>query len=64
MTQQAVSAWMRGVACPEPERRAELERLTGVLASDWDVEALGAEAVESLGADDTGERAAVSPRSA
>ena len=38
VTQQAISAWLRGVARPDPERRAKLEELTGVAIADWDVD--------------------------
>ena len=39
VTQQAISAWLRGIARPDPRRRALLESLTGIAVGDWDVAA-------------------------
>jgi transcriptional regulator with XRE-family HTH domain len=35
VTQQAVSAWLRGVTKPSPERIKRIETLLGVSATDW-----------------------------
>lgn len=35
VTQQAVSAWLRGVTKPSPERIAKIEAMLGVPADDW-----------------------------
>lgn len=61
VTQQAISAWMRGVSRPEDERRTELEKIVPECrASDWDEEA-AEESGPSLGADESGEHAALDP---
>jgi transcriptional regulator with XRE-family HTH domain len=52
VSQQAVSAWLKGRALPEPERMAAIEEILGIPMRDW-VEA----SAES--ADDSGEHAAV-----
>ena len=39
VTQQAISAWLCGIARPDPQRRALLESLTGVAVGDWDLAA-------------------------
>lgn len=58
VTQQAISAWMRGIAVPNgDERRALIEELTGVAASDWDV-VVPDESTRDLGADESGEHSA------
>lgn len=60
VTQQAISAWLRGVARPDLQRRAQLEELTGVPASDWDIAGDTDSTPDLSGdADDSGEHAAV-----
>lgn len=39
VTQQAISAWCRGLASPGAQRRASIEALTGIPAADWDIAA-------------------------
>jgi transcriptional regulator with XRE-family HTH domain len=43
VTQQAVSAWLRGAGRPDPDRMAKLEELFGIPMRDWAVEAPSSE---------------------
>lgn len=51
VTQQAVSAWLKGRALPEPERMAAIEQLLGIPMRDW--------VIGEARPDESGERPAV-----
>lgn len=38
VTQQAVSAWLRGESRPDPDRMAKLEELLDIPMRDWSIE--------------------------
>lgn len=60
VSQQAVSAWLKGRALPEPERMGQIEEILGIPMREW-VEASDETNDESgeISADDTGEHAAI-----
>lgn len=61
VSQQAVSAWVKGRALPEPERMAAIEEILGIPMKDWVLPAppdSGSEPIDD-DADDTGELPAV-----
>lgn len=60
VTQQAVSAWLHGIARPDPERMAKIEELLGVPMRDWVVESLDPDDTDDpTPADESGEHSAL-----